>query len=492
MKSDRDGQPASETDHRESRQGELRRVLGPFSATCIVIGAIVGVGIFFNPSQVARLAGSGETALFAWILGGLIALCGALTFAALGSIYHGPGAQYEVLRDAWGPLPAFLFVFCNATAIQTGATAIIAIITIENLSLALSGQAASGVWLTGLATALILALSFANCLGARCGAGIQNATVFAKLTVLIAIASVAALQPGGLTEFQPIWHQQSATAPSAVIQAGSTAVAPTNGGTSPWIAIVFAAMVPAFFAYGGWQHALWISGEVRNPRRNVPLSILLGTLVVVAVYVLVNWAYLRLLGYAGVADAKTLAAEAVGSVFGDVGRRVIAGGVAISALGVLNAQLLSGPRLVYRLATDGRFFSLFGQIGGPGGAPIAAILLIGLIAVGLVVAAGKDKTDALTSGVVSLDGVFFVLTGIALFVLRKKREAEGTPWPGYGFPVVPAIFVLGEIGLVLGSFATADSRKAAILGLAWVGLAAGVYFAFFGRRDRHRDASRGK
>lgn len=445
----------------------LRRVLGPMSATCIVIGAIVGVGIFFNPRQVAELAGSGETALFAWILGGLIALCGALTFAAIGSVYHGPGAQYEVLRDAWGPLPAFLFVFCNATAIQTGATAVIAVITIENLSLALSGSTASGIWLTALSVGLILALTTVNCLGVQCGAGIQNATVLAKMAVLIAIAVVAAQQPADFATSQSV-----------------ASAATTSSAARPWIAVVFAAMVPAFFAYGGWQHALWISGEVRNPRRNVPLSIVLGTILVVAVYVLVNWAYLRLLGYAGVVQAKTLAAEAVGSVYGEWGRRIIAGGVAISALGVLNAQLLSGPRLVYRLATDGRFFSTFAKTGGPGAAPIAAILLIGLLAIGLVVAAGKDKTDALTAGVVSLDGVFFVLTGIALFVLRVKQGRTGVQWPNYGFPLIPAIFVLGEIGLVIGSYSTPQARQAAVFGLAWVAVAAGVYFAFFAGRSR--------
>ena len=467
MSHDRQGNSESSDMAAPQSPAELRRVLGPFSATCIVIGAIVGVGIFFNPGQVARLAGSGETALLAWTVGGLIALCGALTFAALGSIYHGPGAQYEVLRDAWGPLPAFLFVFCNATAIQTGATAIIAIITIENLSLALSGQAAGGALLIGLSAALILALTLANCMGVQCGAGIQNATVVAKLAVLIAIAVVAAQQPANPVD---------AHATSSATTLGASAA------SSPWIAILFAAMVPAFFAYGGWQHALWISGEVRNPRRNVPLSIVVGTLIVVAVYVAVNWAYLRLLGYAGVCEAKTLAADAVGSVFGEVGRRVIAGGVAISALGVLNAQLLSGPRLVYRLAADGRFFSPFAKTAGPGGAPIAAILLIGLLAIGLVVLGGKDKTDALTSGVVSLDGIFFIMTGVALFVLRARRRDDAAPWPSFGYPIVPAIFVLGEVGIVLGSYASPDARKAAVFGLFWVVGAAITYYTFFRKR----------
>ncbi len=447
----------------------LRRVLGPFDATCVVVGAIIGVGIFFTPSRVAQLAGSGELALLAWTLGGAIALLGALTFASLGSVYNGAGAQYEILRDAYGPLPAFVFVFCNATAIQAGAIAIIATICVKNLSLAAAGiELADGRLLAGC-TLLIAGLVAANCLGVRWGSGIQNLTVVAKLAVLLAIAALAA---------------SSASAPAGTAAAGASSISPPAG--LGLVAVLFAACVPAFFSYGGWQHALWIAGEVRNPTRNVPLAILVGVVLVVAVYLLTNWAYLHLLGHAAVAGSTTLAADAVGTVWPAWGRRAIAGGVAISAFGVLNAQLLSGPRLIYRLASDGRFFSIFGRVGHETATPVPAILLLGGLALVLLLAAGAQAVEMLLTGVVFVDGVFFALTGLAPLILRPAALRAGRPWAGYGYPLVPLLFVLGEIGIVLGAYGDRATRSAAHIGLAWIAAAVVLYLVRFAGASARR------
>jgi APA family basic amino acid/polyamine antiporter len=218
---------------------DLRRVLGPFDAACIVIGAVIGVGIFFTPSGVARVAGSAQFALLAWTIGGVIAILGALTFAELGGLYHRSGGQYEILRDSYGPVPAFLFVFCNATAIQSGAIAIIAVICMKNLAVVVAGSPPTPATQLLGAILLIVLLTAANFVGVRWGATIQNITVVAKVAALIVVTLLAAF--------------------SAARPAVAGEVSPS--GSVPGL---FAALVPALFSFGGWQHALWIAGEIRG------------------------------------------------------------------------------------------------------------------------------------------------------------------------------------------------------------------------------------
>lgn len=440
------------------------RVLGTGSATSVVVGAIIGVGIFFTPAKVARLAGSGEAALLVWTLAGVVAMLGALTFAELGAMYRRNGGQYQILRDAYGPAPAFLFVFCNSTAIQAGAVGIIGLICVKHIGLAASGQEPSGPALLAMTTGLIGTIALANVLGARTGALIQNATVVAKVLALLAITGVAV-----------------ATAPAEPGHGGSPA------GSSPTlIAGVLAAMVPAFFSYGGWQHALWIGGEVRRAARTVPLAVVGGVAIVVAVYVAANWAYLRLLGFDGVAATETIAADAVGHAFPGPGSRVVAGAVAISAFGVLNAQLLSGPRLVYGMARDGRFFAVFGRL-SRWGTPVAAISLIGGLGAVLIWTAGSEGVDRLLTGVVLIDAVFFALTGAALLVLRRRRPTARRPVRVPGYPWVPALFVLAEVGVITGAFLDQSTQDAAVIGIGWILAAMIVYFFVFSSRNPARN-----
>ncbi|MFM9995330.1 MAG: APC family permease [Phycisphaerales bacterium] len=447
------------------------RVLGGIDATCIVVGAIIGVGIFLNPGQVARLTNDGTLALTAWTAAGGIALCGALTFASLGSRYNRNGAQYEALRDSYGPMPAFLFVFCNATAIQAGAVAVIAILCVQNLAVAAGAAAPQGYRLVASGALVIVGLIGANILGVRWGSWIQNLTVLLKVLTLLVVTVLAVVATPSQTG------------------APDPAVANTAG-LGPFAAVL-AALVPCLFAYGGWQHSLWISGEVKNPERNLPRAIVGGVILVIIVYLLANWAYLRLLGLERVASSQAIAADAVGVVWGDVGRRIIAAAVAVSAFGVLNAQLLSGPRLVYGMARDGRFFSVFARL-SRFGTPTAAIVLIGGMALLLLATVGGDGADFLTIGAVFVDGIFFVLTGAAVFVLKRKlrspraespTESDGRPaLRTIGYPIVPALFVVGELGVVIGAYMEPKYRAAAYLGVAWIIAAAILYLVCFRRR----------
>jgi basic amino acid/polyamine antiporter, APA family len=440
----------------------LRRELSGVDATAVVIGAIVGVGIFFTPSRVAQLAGDSELALLTWGLGGLIAMLGALTFAELGALVPRAGGQYELLRDAYGSATGFVYVICNATATQAGAIGVIALVCVDNLAVAVTGGVL-GAWVTlGCAVAITAGIALANAAGVRWGARIQNLTVVAKLATLLAVATVALV--------------------AAPEQTDAIASSPADQLRLSPIAAIAAALVPTLFTFGGWQQVLWIGGEVKQPERNLPVSIIVGVSIVVAVYLLVNWAYLALLGHAGVATSETLAADAVAVVFGDPGRRAIAIAVSISALGVLNAQLLTGPRLLYALARDGRLWPLLGRVHATRGTPIPAIALLAGMAIVLLLVAGQDGVDRLLTGVVLVDGVFFTLTGLASLVLARRVPHAARPVRMPGFPFVPLVFGLSELAVVVGAWLDPEVRGAAAIGAAWIAGALILYLVRFNER----------
>lgn len=469
-----------------SAAGEPVRVLGTRDAACVVIGAIIGVGIFFTPSTVARMTGSGSLALLAWAIGGVIALCGAMAFAELGARYHDSGAQYRVLRDSYGPFPAYLFVFCNTTAIECGSICIMALLCARYAYVAATGNAVTdeqNTLLMVMATVMIIGLAGANALGARWGSRIQNMTVYSKVLTLLAVV--------GLAIAFGSW-------PTTAL--ASMPTTETTRTVAPFAAVL-AALVPAFYSYGGWQQALWISGEVKDPKRALPRAIIGGVLVVISVYMLVNWAYLHLLGVHGVATSKTVASDAVAAALSNSPGasswvpRVVAGAVAISAFGVLNVQFLSAPRLAYAMSRDGKFFSIFGRLSPSFGTPVAAIglmVILSLIVLFGLGGGGVDAVDRVLVGVMFIDGVFFVLTGAAVIVLReraRRRRVDNTEASPEGYrvplyPVLPAIFVLGMLGILIGSYLDASVRMAVYTGGGCILIAALMYAIWF--RDSGR------
>ncbi len=440
----------------------LRRELSLLDATAVVIGAIVGVGIFFTPSRVAELAGTADLALWTWAIGGVIALLGALTFAELGAMVPRAGGQYELLRDAYGPGAGFVYVVCNATATQAGAIGVIALVCVDNLAVALNGAVLGPGPTLASAIALTVGIALANAAGVRWGARIGNLTVIAKLGTLVAVGVVALLA--------------GPVAPIA-LEAASAA-----GPRLHPVAAIAAALVPTLFTFGGWQQVLWIGGEVKRPERYLPISILAGVGIVVAVYMLANWAYLSLLGQAGVAASETVAADAVAAAIGLPGRRLIGVAVAVSALGILNAQLLTGPRLLYALALDGRLWPVLGRVHAQRGTPVPAIMVLAAMAIALLVAAGKDGVDRLLTGVVLVDAVFFALTGLASLVLARRQPRALRPVRMPGFPLVPALFGLAELGVVVGAWLDPEVRDAAAIGAAWIAGVLVLYVVRFGRK----------
>jgi basic amino acid/polyamine antiporter, APA family len=424
--------------------GGLRRELGLFDTMAVVVGACVGVGIFFTPARVASLAGSIELALWAWVIGGVVAVLGALTLAEIGGMYPRSGGQYAALRDAYGPAVAFVYVICNATAIQAGAIAVIGLVCAQNLAVTVTGHELPPLAAAVVASALVVLVGSANAVGVRWGSRIQNLTVIGKLAALLAVALLVPFAP--------------AAAPPT--SAPTVAVA--------WLPALLAALVPALFSFGGWQQATWIAGEVRDPERTLPRAILLGVAVIVAIYLAVNWAYLHLLGLDAAAASSSIAADATAVVVGETGRRVVAGAVTLSAFGVLNAQLLAGPRLLYALAADRRFFAVFARVDARSGTPIAAIVLLAAVSLALLWLAGSRGIDRLLTGVVAVDGVFFAATGLTSVVLFRARPRSTRPLRSPLWPVVPIAFALAELAVVAGAWVDPQVRATVGFGAAWI------------------------
>jgi APA family basic amino acid/polyamine antiporter len=366
------------------------------------------------------------------------------------------GGQYHVIREAYGRAPGFLFVFCNLTAVQGGAVAIIALICAQNLGVALYGVDPAGDWVAVVATLAVWLLVTLNLVGVRSGARVQSTTVVLKLLTLFGLVAVAlAVEPRAAAEVAP-----------------AVPVLPGFAG-------LFAGVTITLFSYGGGQQALWVSGEVISARRTVPRAILVGVVVVTAAYLAANWAYLHLLGFAGTRDATALAAEAFSAAWPGVGRRVAAAAVAASALGVLNAQFLTGPRLTFAMARDGQFFPAFGRLHARFATPAPAILLLGGIATALMLGLGLDRTDLLTTGVVVVDATFFALTGLALPLLRR-RSAAGERGPAWVAGAAIAFSVL-QLLAITGSVLARDVRMIALTGLAWIAVAALTWAIWFRR-----------
>ena len=324
-----------------------------------VIGGIIGSGIFVGPAVVAQRVGTSGLSLGAWALGGLIALAGAFCYAELGERMPKAGGQYVYLRDAIGPLPAFLYAWALLLVMSTGAAAFVAV-TFANYTIALLGlpQAAD----LPLAIGAIAVVSAVNYLGVAPGAMIQNVFTLLKLGAL-AILILAGLLLPVMTE--------------VCCAAAATPLTPVTGQSLGVIGAMGAALVPILFTYGGWQQTNFIAEEIVEPERNLPRALLIGVVVVVVVYLLANGAYLRVLTAPGLAASRAPAADAMRLVLGEGGAGVIAAGIAISSFGFLDLVVLVTPRVLQAMAADGVFFRRLADLHPRTRTPTAAILLMG-------------------------------------------------------------------------------------------------------------------
>lgn len=427
------------------------RQLGLFSATMLVVGGIIGAGIFLNPAIVAQRVGTGAAIIGTWGLGALVAIVGAFVFAELGARAPKAGGGYVYLRDAFGALPAFLYGWALFLMISTGAIAAVAM-TFANYAAATFGLSPS--WITPLAVSALVLLTLVNVAGVKPGAITQNVATVLKLGAIALLVVSAFIAPSGTGAAAAV------TAATPVVPAGATA----------WVLAVGAALVPVLFAFGGWQQTNFVAEELRDPARDLPRALVLGVLIVVAAYLLVNIAYLRALGVAGLAASTAPAADTVGALLGARGRSIIGAGIMVSTFGFLNLVILVTPRVYQAMAADGVFFASMATVHPRTRTPVAALLGQAAWAIVLLFSGSYGQ---LLDYVVFADWLFFGATAATLFTYRA-REARGeiahTSVRAVGHPYTTAIFLAAAVYVIAGSVLSNPMNAAkgtALLALGW-------------------------
>ena len=425
------------------------RRLTLFDSTMIVISGIIGSGIFINPYVVARTVGTPFLILAVWCAGGLIALAGALVFAELSTVLPRVGGQYAFFREAFHPLAAFLHGWSLLLIIQSGATAAVAVAFAQYVARLVHVRDG---FLAPLAVAILLALSAFHALGIKPGAVLINVITFGKTLAIAALilGAFVLTRESGIT-FHPL-------TPPGLRGFGL-------------ISAFFAGLVPAMFAYGGWQNLNYVAEEVRDPIRNLPRAIIIGVICVIAVYVSANVAYVHVLSAPELAATKTPAADVAARLVGESGAKGISLLIVISTFGFMNLSLLSAPRVYYAMAADGVFFDWVGRLSPRFHAPTAAILLQGVLASAFALTNTYDK---LLGYAVFADWIFFALAGLALIVFRAKLPGAPRPYPTPLYPWTAILFTLAGAGIVLNTF-IADPRNA-LIGSAIILLGVPVFF----------------
>lgn len=431
---------------------QLRKELTLYGLTMVAIGSCVGSGIFLTPSQIAAQLPAPAMILLVWTFGGIIALTGALTFAELGSLFPQAGGVYAYLKEGYGPLFGFLYGWAYLLVIATGAIAALAIAFATYLAyiFPMSDRA-----ITTVAVLAIVAVTVVNVVRVKAAEIFSN--VFTGLKLLGIGGLIVVGFAFGSTETIRIQPPE-----------------PSEGSS---FAVAFGlAMIGVLWSYGGWQHTSYVAGEAVDARRTVPKAMIIGTVVVVAVYLLTNVAYMLLLPVSEIAASSSVAADAVSTVI-PFGATLIAIAIAISVLGTAGIYTLSAPRIYYAMADDGIFFRKLAEIHPKFRTPVNAIVTQSTWAIALLLLWGTFE-DVITY-VVFVDWVFFALTGMCVFIFRRRLKDAERPYKTLGYPITPIIFIGVSALFVVNTLIERPLQ-------AWVGLVftlfgVGVYY-FFARR----------
>ena len=403
--------------------------LTALDATLLVMGGIIGVGIFFNPSSVAALVPHTGAYLGLWALGGVLALSGALTFAELAASFPHSGGWFVFLREAFGPFPAFLFAWVVLLVISTGACAVIADFSAKQFILLFWSGGDAPSWAPkAIGLVMLLSLTAVAMSGTKNGARFQNVCMALKLIAVLAL-TVAGLS----------------------IAAGDALPAAQSAleGEAPSLARgMVRAMLPVLFSYGGWQLVTYIAPKVEDPQRTLPRSILLGVSGVLLVYLLVNLAYVRVLGIEGLATTDNFAAEVARRTLGSKGETLLIAMMAVSSLGICAAIILATPGLYVAMAKDRLFFQTFGREHARTGAPTPALAAqCGIMCLYLL----WGRAGLLTDAVVFTEWIFHLLAGLALLSLRRKRPELSRPFVSPAYPLFPVIYSALAAAVLIGS-----------------------------------------
>lgn len=438
---------------------QLSRRLGLFDATMLVMGGIIGSGIFMNPYVVAQQVHTPFLILGAWLFGGVIALLGAFIYAELAARMPQVGGQYAYIREAYHPSVAFIYGWCLLLVMQTGGMAAVAV-TFGRYFLELTGLAMTDWMIAAIALA---ALTIINCLGVRAGSTVQSVLMVLKIAAIV-----------GLVLCGLLLAEESRMSLSPALDR------PVNFNLLTAFA---AAMIPVMFAYGGWQTSSFVAGEMRNPARDLPRGLLLGVMGVVVLYLAVNVVCVHVLGTDGLANTATPASQVMRVVLGEKGAALIAVGITISTLGFLSQGILTAPRVYFAMAEDGVFFKSVARLHPRTHVPIVAIVLQGVTA---IIIAISGRYEQILNYVVSVDFIFFGLTATCLFVFRRREKAmapdqnQAKSYRMPGHPWTTLFFVAACWLIVINTFVAYPQNTLIGLGI----LLAGIPVYFLWRREK--------
>jgi len=450
-------------------QPTLDRAIGPLAATLLVVGGIVGSGIFLTTGRMAAILPSPVLLLLAWAAGGLFALAGALTYAEMSTMFPRAGGVYVYLREAFGPLPGFLYGWSMLLVVLSGGVAAVAVGFADYLSYffpALSDahvllRVPIGAWTWTLSAAQVVAVSSivllggVNYAGVRSGSGTNAVLTTAKIAGLALIVIFALVAP----RVTPAW---TPVAPAAV--------------ASPFVAFGVA-MIAVLWANDGFYFLTYAAGEVRDPARNMPRALTFGLLIVMAIYLTVNLAYLVALPMDQLAGTSRVAERAATALVGPSGATMVALTVVVSTFGCNAAAILAGSRLLYAMAADGLFFAAAASVHPRYRSPHIAVLGITVWSALLALSGSYEQ---LFTYVVFTSVLFSLFGGLTLFRLRRARPDAERPYRVWGYPVVPGVFVLGSLFVVGNTLKERPFESLAGLGLLVLGLPAYAYW----RRSR--------
>ena len=432
----------------------LKQNLTLFGLVMIGVGASIGSGIFRTPGLVAKSLPDANLILIVWTLGGVYTLCGALTFAELGGLFPRTGGIYHYLREAYGEPVAFLYGWSNIFIINTG--------SIAGLALTFAGylNVLTPVNERFTAMSIIIFVTVINIFG------VKISEIFSSIFTSLKIIGIAIIVLVGL------FFTQNTVSTQGVAMPNSPALP-----TDMWSAFA-AAFIGVLWSYGGWHHVSFLSGEAKNPRRNIPLAMMIGASIVTLLYVTINFAYVRLLPINQLATSTAVAADAMSSVFTE-GGKWIAVLIMASTFGTLVIYAMSLPRVYFQMAKDGNFFSQMAYIHPTFRTPIVAIVVQSVWA--LVLLFYKDFGQLLTY-ITFTDGLFFLLSALTIFIFRIRRPDAERPVKTWLYPIIPIIFCTIATWFLLKTLFAENSSEQALAGLVVLGL--GVPFYMFFKRKK--------
>ena len=437
----------------DERAGSLRRTLRPRDLILIVIGTVIGSGIFLVPGPVLRQTGGDvRLALLVWVVAGVLSLLGALTYAEMGAAKPDAGGLYLYIRDTFGPLTAFLYGWTAFFVIASGSVATLAVAFTSYLQQFVSVSPTVSKVVAALVVLVVMAV---NVRGVRQGADVQNVTTAIKAGAII-VMSVLLLALGSRPE-------------------GPVAT-PTAGGSL--LTGVGLAMIAVLWAYEGWQYVTFSAGETIEPQRNFPRALVFGTLLLIAIYLLANVAYLAALGTPGVMASERVAADAVTAVLGPAAGKVIAAVILISMFSAANGITMTAPRLYFSMARDRVFFAKLAEVHPRFGTPALAIVASSVWAMLLAI---TGTFEQLLTYVVFIGWIFYALGGLAIFAYRRRQPDMPRPFRTPGYPLTPLLFVASAAAIVLNTIVSQPGRAAVGLGLVLLGVP-----AFYVWRSRSR------